>query len=110
MPPAASGQLEQLGYDTRATLALVELGEFENGRADRRVAGAGEAVKELALERCQERAVGGKPVASAAYKANGAFRSGAEFAAARCPASASATSSCCRASAGAVMCQFLRAG
>ena len=65
---ARSGELEQLGHDARAALALVKLGEFEDRRSDGQIACAGEAVEQLPFERRQPGVVGGQPVARAPHQ------------------------------------------
>ena len=57
--PVAAGQLEQLGDDPRAALALVQLGEFEDRRPHRLVAGPREAVEQQRFQLGQPREVAG---------------------------------------------------
>ena len=71
-PPG--GKLEKLGHDPRAALALVKLGEFEDGRPDALISGAGEVLEKLSFESAKPRAVRRQPVASAAHQGDGPFQ------------------------------------
>ena len=65
-----SHQLEELGHDARAALSLMQIGEFEDRRSHRLVAGPGKPIEQLPLDRRQPRIVGRQPVARAAHQAH----------------------------------------
>ena len=64
-PPA--GQLEQLGHDPRAALALVQLRELEDRRPHRLVARPPELVQQEPLERGEPGKIVGQPVSRAPH-------------------------------------------
>src|SRR5260370_904893 len=75
---AACRQLEQLGADPRAAFPLVQVGESEDRRPPRFLAGPSKAIEQLPLERGQPRVVGRQPIAGAAHQAHGPLGDRAE--------------------------------